>query len=82
MIDSTHEFIILDVQEDQFRPKMCTFRSLDDLGDVDARDEQLEMLHNYRIYQRVAQIREHQKDLRFSGLYLLYRIASSVKIPI
>ena len=42
----THEFIVLDVQEDQLWPKMGALRGLDDLGDVDAGDKQLEVLHN------------------------------------
>ena len=42
----THEFIVLDVQEDQLWPKMGALRGLDDLGDVDTRYEELEVLHD------------------------------------
>ena len=43
----TYKFFILDVQEDKFGPKVCTLGGLDDLGDVDAGDEKLKMLHDY-----------------------------------
>ena len=43
---STHEFVVLDVQENEFGPKVRALRSLDDLGDVDARDKELEVLHD------------------------------------
>ena len=43
----THEFIVLDVQEDQLWPKMGALRGLDDLGDVYTRNEQLEVFHDY-----------------------------------
>jgi hypothetical protein len=41
-----HEFIILDVQEDQLRPQVSFFRGLDDLRNVDASNEQFEMFHH------------------------------------
>ena len=42
----THEFIVLDIEEDELGPEVCPLCSLDDLGDVDAGDKQLEVLHN------------------------------------
>ena len=42
----THKFVILDVQEHKLWPEVRTLCSLDDLGDVDAGDKQLEVLHN------------------------------------
>jgi hypothetical protein len=42
----THEFIILDVQEDEFWPEMSLLDSLDNLGDVDAGNEEFEVFQN------------------------------------
>ena len=42
----THKFIIFDVQEDQLWPQMSFLDSLEDLGDVDAGNEELEVFHN------------------------------------
>lgn len=43
----THKLIILDVEEDELWPEVRTLCSLDDLGNVDPRHEQLEVFHNY-----------------------------------
>ena len=43
---TTHKFVIFDVQEDEFGPEVCALCSLDDLGDVDAGDEKLQVLHD------------------------------------
>ena len=40
------EFIVFDVEEDQLRPQMCRLGCLDDLGNIDSGDEELEMVHN------------------------------------
>ncbi len=48
-VRSTYKFVVLDVQEDEFRPEVGTFGSLDDLGDVDTGDEELQMLHDWGI---------------------------------
>ena len=66
----THEFIVLDVQEDQLWPKMGALRGLDDLGDVDTRHEELEMLHDCSSNQCLVQYIAMGYS-RFSGLYLL-----------
>ncbi len=46
-IQPTYKFVILDVQEDEFRPEVGTFSSLDDLRDVDTGDEELQVLHDW-----------------------------------
>ena len=43
----THEFVVLDVQENEFGPKVSTLSSLNNLGDVDTGNEQLEVFHDY-----------------------------------
>ena len=78
---NTHKFVILNVQEDEFGPEVCALCGLDDLGDVDAGDEKLQVLHDCKSKVRML-LCEVDADLRFSGLYLLYRMESSVKMPI
>lgn len=43
---STYEFVVLDVQEHQLGPEVGALGSLDHLGDVDATNEELEVLHD------------------------------------
>ena len=76
----THEFVVFDVEEDEFRPEMCFLSGFDDFGDVDARDEKLEMFHDCR---GVGTDNNKAKAIyaRLAGLYLLSRMESSVKIP-
>jgi hypothetical protein len=46
-IGSTHIFVVLDIQVDEFWPKVCLLSCLENLGDVDTRNKELEMLHDY-----------------------------------
>jgi len=45
-ITQTYRFIILDVQQNEFWPEVSLLGSPDDFGDVDASDEELQMLHH------------------------------------
>lgn len=46
----TDEFIVLDVQENKLWPEMSLLSSFDDLGNVDAGDEEFKMVHDYEDY--------------------------------
>ena len=76
----TDEFVVFDVEEDEFRPEMCFLSGFDDLGDIDARDEELEMFHDCTCVRTDNDIAK-PIYARLAGLYLLSRMESSVKIP-
>ena len=42
-----YKFIIFDVQQDEFRPKMSLLCGLYDLGDVDTGNEEFQVLHHW-----------------------------------
>ena len=44
----THKFVVLHVKEDELRPEVSLLSGTNDLGDVDAGDEELKVLHHCR----------------------------------
>ena len=42
----THEFIVLDIEKNELWPQVGTLRSLDDLWNIDPRNEEFEVLHD------------------------------------
>jgi hypothetical protein len=74
-----YKFVVFNVEEDKFGPKVSLLCGFDDFGNVDPGNEELQVFHDFA--ELVGRSPISLRNSRLAGLYLLKRIDNSVKIP-